>query len=345
MSHPAGKIISPTNGVWYKVKKRAPRNRTLTCEEREREQLASNLITLGGETSVATLCGRIVNQDFFTAVGFLPAGFVDLLILDPPYNLSKDYNGQPFHEKSDSGYREWFRNVVLQLRPILAADATVYVCSDWKTSILVAPVLQEFFQVRNRITWEREKGRGAKSNWKNNTEDIWYCTLSDSYVFNVDAVKLKRKVVAPYRDANGKPKDWQEGDDGNYRLTYPSNIWTDITIPFWSMPENTDHPTQKPEKLIAKLILSSSNEGDFVFDPFLGSGTTAVVAKKLHRHFSGIEQSVEYCCWAQKRLSLADADSNIQGYSDGTFWERNTLSDQKQTKMVRPSQTMRLFDE
>ncbi|HQZ67137.1 MAG TPA: site-specific DNA-methyltransferase, partial [Planctomycetaceae bacterium] len=254
----------------------------------------------------------------------MPAGFVDLLILDPPYNLSKDYNGQPFHEKSDSGYREWFRNVVLQLRPILAADATVYVCSDWKTSILVAPVLQEFFQVRNRITWEREKGRGAKSNWKNNTEDIWYCTLSDSYLFNVDAVKLKRKVVAPYRDANGKPKDWQEGDDGNYRLTYPSNIWTDITIPFWSMPENTDHPTQKPEKLIAKLILSSSNEGDFVFDPFLGSGTTAVVAKKLHRHFSGIEQSVEYCCWAQKRLSLADADSNIQGYSDGTFWERNT---------------------
>lgn len=218
-------------------------------------------------------------------------------------------------------------------------------CSDWKTSILIAPVLQEFFQIRNRITWEREKGRGAKSNWKNNTEDIWYCTLSDSYVFNVDAVKLKRKVIAPYRDSNGKPKDWQEDDDGNYRLTHPSNIWTDITIPFWSMPENTDHPTQKPEKLIAKLILSSSNEGDFVFDPFLGSGTTAVVAKKLNRHYCGIEQDVEYCCWAEKRLALADVDSGIQGYSDGTFWERNTLGDQKQKKPVRSSQTMSLFDE
>ena len=99
---------------------------------------------------------------------------------------------------------------------------------------------------------------------------------------NVDMVKLRRKVVAPYK-INGQPKDWSKEKDGNYRLTYPSNIWTDISIPFWSMPENTDHPTQKPEKLIAELILASSKEGDFVFDPFLGSGTTAVVAKKPRR--------------------------------------------------------------
>ena len=327
------------------MKTRAPRNRTLTCDEVERAILASNLITLDKDTSVADLRDRIVNQDFFTAVECLPVGFVDLLIVDPPYNLSKNYNGSRFREKVDSGYQDWFRRVFEQLQPTLAPHATVYVCSDWKTSILIAPVLQEFFDIRNRITWEREKGRGAKSNWKNNTEDIWYCTLSSNYVFNVDAVKVKRKVIAPYRDANGKPKDWQEADDGNYRLTHPSNIWTDITIPFWSMPENTDHPTQKPEKLIAKLILSSSNEGDFVFDPFLGSGTTAVVAKKLNRHYCGIEQDLEYCCWAEKRLSLANSDSDIQGYSDGTFWDRNTLGDQKQKKPSRTSQTMSLFDE
>ena len=69
-----------------------------------------------------------------------------------------------------------------------------------------------------------------------------------------------------------------ETDDGNYRNTCPSNFWDDITVPFWSMPENTAHPTQKPEKLLAKLILASSREGDTVFDPFLGSGTTAVTA-------------------------------------------------------------------
>ena len=276
---------------------------------------------------------------------WLPKAFVDLLVVDPPYNLSKDYNGNQFQEKTRWDYQDWFRRVFERLRPTLALHATVYVCSDWKTSVLIAPVLQEFFQIRNRITWEREKGRGSKSNWKNNTEDIWYCTVSDNYVFNVDAVKLKRKVLAPYKHADGKPKDWQEEADGNYRLTHPSNIWTDITIPFWSMPENTDHPTQKPEKLIAKLILGSSNEGDFVFDPFLGSGTTAVVAKKLNRRYCGIEQDNEYCCWAAKRLQIADTDSTIQGYSDGTFWERNTLGEQKQKSAKRPTQTMSLFDD
>jgi site-specific DNA-methyltransferase (adenine-specific) len=115
-------------------------------------------------------------------------------------------------------------------------------------------------------------------------------------------------------------------------LTHPSNIWTDLTVPFWSMPENTDHPTQKPEKLIAKLILASSNPGDLVFDPFNGSGTTCVVAKKLERQFCGLEQNRSYCCWALKRLAIADNVTTIQGYSDGVFWERNSLNAQSSKK-------------
>ena len=90
------------------------------------------------------------------------------------------------------------------------------------------------------------------------------------------------------------------------------------------MPENTDHPTQKPEKLYAKLILASSREGDMVFDPFMGSGTAAVVAKKLGRRYLGIEINEEYCLWAAKRLKMADENAEIQGYSDGVFWERNS---------------------
>jgi site-specific DNA-methyltransferase (adenine-specific) len=98
------------------------------------------------------------------------------------------------------------------------------------------------------------------------------------------------------------------------------------------MPENTDHPTQKPEKLVAKLILASSRPRDVVFDPFLGSGTAAVVAKKLGRRYCGIELNREYCCWTLKRLKLAEADPNIQGYSEGVFWERNSLADQRLQK-------------
>ena len=95
------------------------------------------------------------------------------------------------------------------------------------------------------------------------------------------------------------------------------------------MPENTAHPTQKPEKLLAKLILASSNPGDVVFDPFLGSGSTSVTAKKLGRRYVGIEANEQYCVWAEKRLEMAESNKIIQGYADGVFWERNTAALQK----------------
>ena len=171
-------------------------------------------------------------------------------------------------------------------------------------------------------------------NWKNSMEDIWFATASDQYTFHVDDVKLRRRVIAPYR-SDGKPKDWEETPDGNFRDTHPSNFWDDISVPYWSMPENTAHPTQKPEKLLAKLILASSSPGDLVFDPFAGSGSTSVTAKKLRRDYLGIEINEQYCAWAEKRLEMADADPRIQGYTDGVFWERNTLSDQKKMKKHR----------
>ena len=129
----------------------------------------------------------------------------------------------------------------------------------------------------------------------------------------------------------GTPKDWKSGKI-NYRDTSPSNVWTDISVPFWSMPENTNHPTQKPEKLLAKIILAGSNKNDLVFDPFLGSGTTAVTAKKLGRNFVGVEVDEYYCCTAEKRLQLSGVKKEIQGFNDGVFWERNTLREQKKKK-------------
>ena len=306
---------------------RAPRNRTLTCSKSEIKELSKELIKPGARSSIRELSGRVVNADIFETVQRLPDSFVDLLILDPPYNLSKNYNGNIFREKQAEEYKAWFSGLIDLLLPTLKPEATVYVCSDWGTSTIIFPVLDSKLQVNNRITWEREKGRGSRHNWKNNTEDIWFCSRSKSYRFNVDAVKLKRKVMAPYTE-NGQPKDWANGDKGRFRLTCPSNIWTDMTVPFWSMPENTDHPAQKPEKLIARLVLASSKENDFVFDPFLGSGTTAVVAKKLGRQWLGVEIDNEYCCWALKRIQRAETDREIQGYRNGVFWERNSLREQ-----------------
>ena len=315
------------------MKKRAPRNRTLTIDETESEQLISQTIQLSEHSSVDRIENKVIYQDLLSCVGFLPDHFVDLLIIDPPYNLSKVFGGHKFSKTTTEQYEKWVDSWLSKLVDKLTKNASIYVCCDWQSSASIQNALEKYFIIRNRITWEREKGRGAKSNWKNCSEDIWFCTVSNSYYFNVDAVKIKKKVIAPYRDKKGYPKDWQETNEGNFRLTHPSNLWTDITIPFWSMSENTDHPTQKPEKLIAKLILASSNPGDFVFDPFLGSGTTCVTAKKLGRRYAGVEFESKYCQMAVKRLTLAEQDESIQGYHDGCFWERNSLSDQKKSRI------------
>ncbi|MEM1310054.1 MAG: DNA methyltransferase [Cyanobacteria bacterium P01_H01_bin.153] len=305
-------------------KPKAPRNRTLTLSTAELHTYSPQLRQLTQSVSLSAVLDATLHQDCRTAIAYLPAACVDLLILDPPYNLRKDFHGRLFQRRSPDDYLAWFASWLVPLKRVLKSTASIYVCADWQSSAVVYPLLAENFTVRNRITWEREKGRGAKTNWKNASEDIWFCTVSDRYTFNVEAVKLRRRVIAPYRDRHGHPKDWQNTHQGRFRLTHPSNLWTDISVPFWSMPENTDHPTQKPEKLIAKLILASSHSHDVVLDPFLGSGTTAVVAKKLGRHYIGIETNEEYCCLAMKRLAMAEGDRRIQGYTDGYFWERNS---------------------
>lgn len=310
-------------------KQRAGRNRTLVLSAEDRERLSHTLLRDIPAARLEELPTGTIHGDFRHWVGALPLARVDLLFLDPPYNLDKSFNGNKFARRSVQEYTEWLDDVLRQLMPLLKPTATVYICGDWLTSHSIFEAASRHLCLRNRITWEREKGRGAQANFKNASEDIWFCTVSETYTFNVDAVKLRRKVLAPYTDIEGQPKDWQRTPNGNFRDTYPSNLWTDITIPFWSMPENTDHPTQKSEKLLAKLLLASTQPGDFVFDPFLGSGTTSVVAKKLGRRYLGIECDEEYACLAARRLELAEESREIQGFADGVFWERNTLSLQK----------------
>lgn len=310
-------------------KKRAPLNRTISINKDELKSLSEKLIRINKKSSLKEVKNKIINQDLFEVFDYLPANFIDLLIIDPPYNLSKKFNSNLFKSMESNRYEVWFESWFSRLMNLLKETASVYVCGDWQTSAIIIKILSRYLIVRNRITWEREKGRGANRNWKNCTEDIWFLTKSNNYTFNVDAVKLRRRVIAPYRDDNGFPKDWAKNDNGKFRDTFPSNVWTDISIPFWSMPENTDHPTQKPEKLIAKIILASSNKNQLVFDPFLGSGTSAVVAKKLGRHYCGVEVDRYYASLAQKRLEMAEKDKSIQGFTDGVFWERNTLKEQR----------------
>lgn len=314
-------------------KVRASRNRTITLNDNDFSYFNDRIVLTSdfegdffwdGDFCDSPFFNKTINGDVIETLKILPDCFADLIIIDPPYNLTKNFNGNVFNARSEKSYDEylesWFPLVCKKLKP----NGSLYLCGDWKCTSSLQRIMEKYLCVLNRITWQREKGRGAKSNWKNSMEDIWFGVADcNDYYFDVDAVKLKRRVIAPYK-VDGKPKDWDETSDGNFRLTYPGNFWDDISIPFWSMPENTDHPTQKPEKLYAKLILASSKEGDVVFDPFLGSGTASVVAKKLNRNYCGIEMNKEYCFLAEKRLEMANEDNSIQGYYDGVFWERNS---------------------
>ncbi|MDY6427249.1 MAG: DNA methyltransferase, partial [Bacteroidales bacterium] len=248
---------------------KAPNNRTLTVAPDEIAALKERIVSSNSLPDATEFRNLLINADLMQVIDNIPDGVADLIIIDPPYNLTKNFNGNTFAARSQCEYEAylhtWFSKVCRKLKP----HGSLYLCGDWKCTSALQTVMQEELTVLNRITWQREKGRGAQRNWKNSMEDIWFGVKDPyNYFFNVDAVKVRRKVLAPYRD-NGKPKDWEATEQGNFRTTCPSNFWDDISVPFWSMPENTDHPTQKPEKLYAKLILASSKPGDVIFDPFM----------------------------------------------------------------------------
>ena len=309
------------------LRQRAPRNKTLCLAPDEIRKYAKRLLSLPGRARLrkpgescfnkdnlpvdrienTTICGNT-----FEVLDLLPDAFAGILFADPPYNLDKKFRSGKFKSMKTVQYELWLDSWIGRLPRLLKPDASIYICADWRSSESVRKTAEKYFIIRNRITWEREKGRGALGNWKNCSEDIWFCTASEKYFFNAGAVKIKKRVIAPYRNENGKAKDWRQSNGGKYRLTHASNLWTDLTVPFWSMPENTEHPAQKPEKLLARIILASSKPGEMVFDPFLGSGTTSAAAKKLGRRYCGVEIDKYYCCLAEKRLEMADKNKRIQ---------------------------------
>ncbi len=301
---------------------KSQRNKTIDLSVEEGMDYLNRCMTVSQPVSLREILDKTICGDTFEVGKFLTPHFADLIIADPPYNLTKNFHGNTFRQTDYESYLAFTERWLELAAQLLKPNGSLYVCCDWKSSLAIGQALMKRFRIQNRITWQREKGRSAKANWKNCMEDIWFVTPDKTYTFHAEAVLHRRRVIAPYK-TDGKPKDWEETGEGRFRNTGASNFWDDISVPYWSMPENTAHPTQKPEKLLAKLILASSNEGDVVFDPFLGSGSTSVTAKKLGRHYVGIEQNEQYCVWAEKRLADAEHNRTIQGYEDGIFWERN----------------------
>ncbi len=252
------------------------------------------------------------NLSYEESINIINNNSIDMFFCDPPYfisgNKSEEINlktGDRYdwdkQWKNKNDYYKWTKDWLKISYNQLKETGSIYVCTSWEHSGKIQEIMEEIgFKIMNRITWKREKGRGAKKNWKSTHEDIWFAVKNENkYKFYVDRVMVEKKVVAPYRDSEGNPKDWFERDGKKFRNTYPGNLWNEFTVPFWSMsevksyaqtkktPENIliKHNTQKPKELVKKCILSSTDENDIICDYFVGSGTSAIAAKELNRNF------------------------------------------------------------
>ncbi len=261
--------------------------------------------------------GRIINDSSLNIDNYLDDSSVDLVFTDPPYFItSNDWDKQWKNKEEYINWsREWIQLAYNKLKP----NGSIYVCISWHYSGYIQQLLEEVgFHIKNRITWKRDKGRGSKTNFKNIHEDIWFCTKSKKdYCFNIDDIMVKKKVIAPYRDKDGNPKDWFIDENfEKIRYTHPGNLWDEFCVPYWSMhevrsyakskrePNNKfqKHPTQKPKSLIKKCILASSNQNDIILDLFGGSGSTAIAAKELKRDYILFETNTEYINITETRL-------------------------------------------
>lgn len=251
------------------------------------------------------------NLSYDKSVDYIKENSVDLFFCDPPYFISGSKSKDIDLEEGDrydwdkqwktkQEYYEWTKDWLELAYKQLKDTGSIYVCTVWQHSGEIQKILEEVgFTILNRITWKRDKGRGANSNYKSMHEDIWFAVKSQNYKFYVDRIKTEKEVIAPYRDEQGNAKDWIEKDGKKIRMTHPSNLWTDFTVPFWSMhevksyaktkktPNNTlqKHNTQKPKDLVKRCLLASTDEDDLVVDYFVGSGTTAIAAKELNRNY------------------------------------------------------------
>ena len=177
---------------------KAGRNKTIDTPLSEGQIYLDRCIAVTQkQTDLSGVLDKTIIGNMLDTCSLLPAKSIDLIIADPPYNLTKSFNGTTFAKKKNADYEEYTRKWLSAIKPLLKSGGSIYICCDWETSLIIGRVLGEFFHIRNRITWQREKGRGAKANWKNGMEDIWFATNSNNYILNLDAVKIIKKVIAP----------------------------------------------------------------------------------------------------------------------------------------------------
>ncbi|VAW32512.1 SAM-dependent methyltransferase [hydrothermal vent metagenome] len=254
--------------------------------------------------------GAIYTGDSFKWLSSLENESVDLIIADPPYNIKK---AEWDSFESQQAYVQWSLNWIEQAARVLSSKGTLYVCGFSEILADIKLPALRFFEGCRWLIWHYKNKANLHSDWGRSHESILHFRKSKKFTFNTDDVRV------PYGNHTTKYPERTQAETSQYGGSNPrkKQVWRPhprgakprdvIEIPTTcnGMHETTPHPTQKPEEFFRKLVLASSNEGDLVIDPFLGSGTTAVVAEQLKRNWMGCDLSKEYCQWAIERIELA----------------------------------------
>ena len=304
-----------------------PRNRLRVCEAAVQLEFWTNETSCGYISSKTVLSqiesvsisfqndlGTLYLGDSLRWLKGIPSSSVDMIFADPPYSIGKaDWDCFSSHED----YLAWCEEWVEQAARILKPTGTCYICGFSEILADVKYRTQHFFNGCRWIVWHYKNKANLGLDWGRSHESLLHFRKAKTTVLNVDDIRIPynahtlRYPAHPQADSSAYAKSraassvaqWRPNEKG----AKPKDVF-DIPTTCNGMGEKTPHPTQKPEELVRKLVLASSNEGDLVLDPFSGSGTTAVVAQQLHRHWLACDKVPEYNQWAAQRLSHVPAN-------------------------------------
>jgi len=231
---------------------------------------------------------QIIQGDCIEELKSIKDSSIDLVVADPPYNVGKDYgNGSDKQQFEDylSFSRKWLRECHRVLKP----QGTIYVFIGFRYISYLYQILEKDLNMNfvNWISWHYTQGVGKTKGFSPRHDDILMFSKTEKYTFNLDSVRIPQKF---YRKIN------------NMRGANPGDVW-EVSHIHYCQKNRQPHPTQKPEALIERMVLASSNENDTVLDPFSGSGTTLRVCQQLNRNAIGIELNGEYIEGIKERLN------------------------------------------
>jgi site-specific DNA-methyltransferase (adenine-specific) len=241
---------------------------------------------------------QVFCEDALAGLARIPDGSIDLILTDPPYNLGKDY-GNGSDQQSVEAYLAWTEQWIDAAVPKLKPNGSLYIFLTWRFAPEIFVMLKKRMTMMNEIIWDRRVPSmgGSVRSFSSVHDTIGFFANRKDYYFDLDAVRI------PY-DAETKKARSRSIFIGAKWLEIgynPKDVWS-VSRLHREHPERADHPTQKPLEIIERMVKASCPPGGVVLDPFMGSGTTALAARRCGRDFTGFELNPDYCAIIHERL-------------------------------------------